>query len=160
MKKNDYISWDEYFMWVAILSWHRSKDPWTQVWACIIDIDKKIVWVWYNWLPTWCDDDCFPWQRDGDFEETKYAYVCHAEANAILNSTKTLKWATIYVSLFPCNECAKLIIQSWIKKIVYLSDKYTWTPANNASKKMLDASWIIYTQLETKLKDLSISFTL
>ena len=125
MKKNDYISWDEYFMWVAILSWHRSKDPWTQVWACIIDIDKKIVWVWYNWLPTWCDDNCFPWQRDGDFEETKYAYVCHAEANAILNSTKTLKWATIYVSLFPCNECAKLIIQSWIKKIVYLSDKYT-----------------------------------
>jgi len=145
-------------MWIAILSWHRSKDPSTQVWACIVDNDKKIIWVGYNWLPTWCCDNEFPWTRDWELHESKYAYVCHAEANAILNVMEKPKWSTIYVSLFPCNECAKLIIQSWISKIIYLSDKYSWTPWDIASKKMLDSAWIIYEKLNPEIEELVLNF--
>ncbi|MGL5573252.1 MAG: deoxycytidylate deaminase [Cetobacterium sp.] len=145
-------------MGVAILSAKRSKDPGTQVGACIVTPDKRIVGVGYNGLPAGCSDDEFPWDRDGDFLNSKYAYVCHAELNAILNSTKTLKGCTIYVDLFPCNECAKSIIQSGISEIVYLSDKYDNTDSNIASKKLLNAANIKLRQLDPKFDELVLNF--
>ncbi|MGL4653580.1 MAG: deoxycytidylate deaminase [Cetobacterium sp.] len=157
-KRVNYIDWDEYFMGVAILSAKRSKDPGTQVGACIVTPDKRIVGVGYNGLPAGCSDDEFPWNRDGDFLTSKYAYVCHAELNAILNSTKNLKGCTIYVDLFPCNECAKSIIQSGISEIVYLSDKYNNTDSNIASKKLLTAANIKLRQLEPKFDELILNF--
>lgn len=157
-KRANYIDWDEYFMGVAILSAKRSKDPGTQVGACIVTPDKRIVGVGYNGLPAGCSDDEFPWDREGDFLNSKYAYVCHAELNAILNSTKTLKGCTIYVDLFPCNECAKSIIQSGISEIVYLSDKYDNTDSNIASKKLLNAANIKLRQLDPKFDELVLNF--
>ena len=157
-KRANYIDWDEYFMGVAILSAKRSKDPGTQVGACIVTPDKRIVGVGYNGLPAGCSDDEFPWDREGDFLNSKYAYVCHAELNAILNSTKNLKGCTIYVDLFPCNECAKSIIQSGISEIVYLSDKYDNTDSNIASKKLLNAANIKLRQLDPKFNELVLNF--
>jgi len=137
-KRTDYISWDQYFMGIAILSGDRSKDPNTQVGACIVDQNKKVVGLGYNGLPRGLDDSDFPWDREGEFLETKYAYICHAELNAILNSTRdSLAGCSVYVSLFPCNECAKAIIQSGVTEVVYLSDKYALTDIIKASKKML-----------------------
>ena len=141
-KRTDYLAWDEYFMGVAVLSGKRSKDPNTQVGACIINEDKKIVGVGYNGFPKGCSDDMFSWKREGDFLDTKYPFVCHAEQNAILNSIKDLKNCTIYVALFPCHECAKSIIQSGIKEVVYLSDKYSGTDSNTASKMMFKSAEI------------------
>ncbi|MEA3414328.1 MAG: dCMP deaminase family protein [Nanoarchaeota archaeon] len=158
-KRNDYISWEEYFMGIAILSAQRSKDPSTQVGACIVDEDKKVVGTGYNGAPRGIDDKDFPWKREGDFLETKYAYVCHAELNAILNSTKeSLKNCTIYIALFPCNECAKAIIQSGIKKVVYLSDKYSKVPAFIASRKILNMAKIELVQLKPKLKKIELKY--
>lgn len=157
-KRANYIDWDEYFMGVAILSAKRSKDPGTQVGACIVTPDKRIVGVGYNGLPAGCSDDEFPWDREGDFLNSKYAYVCHAELNAILNSTKNLKGCTIYVDLFPCNECAKSIIQSGISEIVYLSDKYNNTDSNAASKKLLNAANVKLRQLDPKFDELVLNF--
>lgn len=157
-KRANYIDWDEYFMGVAILSAKRSKDPGTQVGACIVTPDKRIVGVGYNGLPAGCSDDEFPWDRDGDFLNSKYAYVCHAELNAILNSTKNLKGCTIYVDLFPCNECAKSIIQSGISEIVYLSDKYNNTDSNTASKKLLNAANVKLRQLDPQFDELVLNF--
>ncbi|WP_330111555.1 cytidine/deoxycytidylate deaminase family protein [Cetobacterium somerae] len=157
-KRANYIDWDEYFMGVAILSAKRSKDPETQVGACIVTPDKRIVGVGYNGLPAGCSDDEFPWDREGDFLNSKYAYVCHAELNAILNSTKNLKGCTIYVDLFPCNECAKSIIQSGISEIVYLSDKYNNTDSNTASKKLLNAANVKLRQLDPKFDELVLNF--
>lgn len=157
MRKN-YINWDDYFMGLALLSAMRSKDPNTQVGACIVNADKRVVGIGYNGLPRGCEDDDFPWEREGDFLETKYPYVCHAELNAILNSIKSLDGCTIYVALFPCNECTKAIIQSGIKEIVYLSDKYNGTDANKASKKMLDAAEVKYRKLETERKEIVLNF--
>ncbi|MCR5457309.1 MAG: dCMP deaminase family protein [Clostridiales bacterium] len=138
MKRQDYISWDQYFMGIALLSAERSKDNNTQVGACVVDENNKILSVGYNGMPAGCDDDKMPWEREGGFLETKYAYVCHAELNAILNYGKgSLKNAKIYVSLFPCNECTKAIIQSGIREVVYLSDKYADTEGTQASKFML-----------------------
>ncbi len=134
-------------MGLAHLSALRSKDPSTQVGACIVDSDKKVVSIGYNGMPRGCNDEDFPWNREGDMLNSKYAYVVHAELNAILNSPRSLKDCTIYVSLFPCNECAKAIIQSGIKKVVYESDKYDGTDANIASKKMLRAAGIELVQL-------------
>ena len=151
-KREDYISWDEYFMGVAILSAQRSKDPNTQVGACIVNDDRKILTVGYNGLPIGCSDDDFPWSREGDFLETKYAFVVHAELNAILNSPRSVKDCTIYVSLFPCNECAKAIIQSGVKKVVYESDKYDGTQGNIASKRMLKEAGIELYQLPYKVE--------
>ncbi|MGL4533722.1 MAG: deoxycytidylate deaminase [Fusobacteriaceae bacterium] len=156
MKKKDYISWDEYFMGVAILSGHRSKDPNTQVGACIVNSEKRIVGVGYNGFPAGCSDENFPWQNEGDFLNTKYAYVCHAELNAILNSVKSTKNCIIYVGLFPCNECAKSIIQSGISEIVYLSDKYSGTDSDIASKRMLDAAGVKYRKIENGTKKIMI----
>ena len=138
-KRSEYLSWDDYFMSVALLSAKRSKDPNTQVGACIINRQKRIVGVGYNGFPTGCSDDTLPWCREGDFLDTKYPYVCHAELNAVLNAISTdLRGCRIYVGLFPCNECTKVIIQSGISEIVYLSDKYRDSEQVQASKRMLD----------------------
>ncbi|MBP1529506.1 MAG: dCMP deaminase family protein, partial [Erysipelotrichaceae bacterium] len=141
----------EYFMGLAHLAGLRSKDPYTQVGAAIIDKDKKVVSMGYNGMPRGCNDEDFPWEREGGFLDTKYAYVVHAELNAILNSPRPVKDCTLYVSLFPCNECAKAIIQSGIKKIVYESDKYDGTDGNVASKKMLREAGIELEQLPYKV---------
>ena len=146
------ISWDEYFMGIAHLSSKRSKDPNTQVGACVVDQDNKIVTVGYNGMPRGVKDSEVPWAREGGFKETKYAYVVHAELNAILNTPRSLKGCTLYVSLFPCNECAKAIIQSGIKKIVYESDKYDGTDGNIVSKKMLKLAGIELVKLDYEVK--------
>lgn len=138
-KRQDYITWDEYFMSVAMLAGMRSKDPNSQVGACIVSEDNKILSMGYNGFPKDCSDDEFPWARQGDELNTKYFYVVHSELNAILNYRGgSLEGAKLYVTLFPCNECAKAIIQSGIRKVIYLSDKYADTDATRASKKMFD----------------------
>ena len=142
-KRDDYLSWDEYFMGIALMSALRSKDPNTQVGACIVNEKKRIVGVGYNGFPTGCSDDDLPWDREGDFLDTKYPYVCHAELNAVLNSISAdLNGCSTYIALFPCNECAKVLIQSGIKEVVYLSDKYADTDSVKASKKMFDQSGV------------------
>lgn len=149
-KRGNYISWDEYFMGIALLSGKRSKDPNTQVGACIVK-DNKIIGMGYNGLPKGCDDDEYPWDKEGDFLNTKYPYIVHAELNAILNSIHSnLKDSIIYVALFPCNECAKAIIQSGIKKVVYLSDKYKDSDVFKASRKLFNSAGVILEQLDIK----------
>lgn len=146
-KREDYITWDEYFMGVAILSGMRSKDPSTQVGACIVSADNKILSMGYNGFPTGCSDDEFPWTREGAPLENKYLYSTHSELNAILNYRGgSLEGAKLYVSLFPCNECAKAIIQAGIKTIIYDCDKYAGSDSVVASKRMLDAAGVRYYQ--------------
>ena len=146
-KRKDYISWDEYFMGVAQLAGLRSKDPNTQVGACIVSPDNKILSMGYNGLPLGCSDDEFPWAREGETLETKYPFTVHSELNAILNYRGgTLEGAKIYVTLFPCNECAKAIIQSGIRTLIYDSDKYADSDSVVASKRRLDAAGVIYRQ--------------
>ena len=150
-KRSDYLSWDEYFMAVALLSAQRSKDPNTQVGACVANEQNKIVGVGYNGFPWGCSDDELPWAREGTFLDTKYPYVCHAEVNAVLNSiTYNLNNCRIYVGLFPCNECTKIIIQAGIREIIYMSDKYKATDTVRASKRMLDHAGISYRRFESK----------
>ncbi len=157
-KRADYITWDEYFMGVAQLAGMRSKDPHTQVGSCIVSADHKILSIGYNGLPKGCDDDQFPWTNQGDGLDTKYPFVTHSELNAILNYRGgNLEGSTIYVSLFPCNECAKAIIQAGITTIVYDSDKYAATPATMASKRMLDAAGVRYYQYQRTGRKLEIS---
>ena len=157
MKRADYINWDEYFMGVAMLAARRSKDPNTQVGACIVSADNIIISTGYNGMPKGCSDDEFPWEREG--AETKYPYVVHAELNAILNASgRDLKGSRLFVALFPCNECAKAIIQSGVKEVVYLSDKYDGTPMNMASKRMLDSAGVKYQQLRTGIKSITLDF--
>lgn len=147
LKKTDYLKWDEYFMGIALLSAERSKDPSTSVGACIVSEANKILSVGYNGMPIGCSDDDFPWEREGEPLKTKYLYVCHAELNALLNYTGTsLKGSRIYTTLFPCNECTKAIIQSGIKKVIYLSDKYHETDSTIASKNMLRAAGVKFEQ--------------
>ena len=142
-KREGAIQWDDYFMAIAFLSAKRSKDPSTQVGACIVNADRRIVGIGYNGFPRGCSDEVLPWARDGDFLDTKYAYVCHAEVNAILNKNSSdVSGCTIYVALFPCNECAKMIIQSGIKEVAFLDDKYHDTPAMTASRRMLDMAGV------------------
>lgn len=147
-KRKDYISWDEYFMGVAMLSGKRSKDPNTQVGCCIVSQDNKILSMGYNGLPRGCSDDVFPWTREGDDPlETKYIYTVHSELNAILNYRGgSLEGAKLYVSLFPCNECAKAIIQSGIKEVIFDDNKYCDTAAVKASMRMFDAAGVRYHQ--------------
>ena len=150
-KRKDYLSWDEYFMSIAKLTAGRSKDPNTQVGACIVSSDNRLLSTGYNGAPNNFHDDKFPWERTGNPLETKYMYVCHAEANAIDNYRgykKEFEGARIYVDLFPCNECAKRIIQSGIKEVVYLSDKYKDTDSTKASKLMFDTCGVKYRQME------------
>lgn len=158
MKRNNYISRDQYFMSVALLSAQRSKDPLTQVGACLVNDDKVIVGTWYNWFPKWCSDDIFPRDKNSDNAiENKHSYVVHAEVNAILNANATTKWTTMYVWLFPCNECAKILIQSGIKKIIYGSDSKAWREDNIASKRMLDSAGIEYKQFQSSWEILTIA---
>ena len=157
MKRTDYISWDEYFMGIAMLAAKRSKDPSTQVGACIVSPENIIISTGYNGMPKGCSDDEFPWGRDG--EDAKYPYVVHAELNAILNANgRSLQGSRLYVALFPCNECAKAIIQSGIREVVYLSDKYSGSAENVASKRMLNAAGVKITPLQSKVDSLTISF--
>ncbi|MBU1145482.1 MAG: dCMP deaminase family protein [Firmicutes bacterium] len=148
MKRTNYISWDEYFMGVAYLSSLRSKDDSSQVGACIVNQKNRIVGIGYNGFPVGCDDSVFPWEREGNFLNTKYAYVVHAEPNAILNSTVDLEGSRMYVTLFPCNECAKLIIQSGIKEVIFLSEKYSGSEVDIAAKKLFLAAKVTYRQLK------------
>ena len=144
MKRKDYISWDQYFMGIALLSAQRSKDDHTQVGACLVNDHNKILSVGYNGMPIGCSDDDMPWEREGDDPlETKYVYSTHSELNAILNyNGGSLAGAKLYVSLFPCNECAKAIIQAGIAEIVYADDKYNGTPGTLASRRMLKAAGV------------------
>ncbi len=160
MKRTDYITWDEYFMGISLLAAMRSKDPSTQVGACIVNEDNIIISTGYNGFPKGCNDDVFPWERENiEMNKTKYPYVVHAELNAILNSGgRSLKGARIYVALFPCNECAKAIIQSGIKEVVYLSDKYAETDSVRASKQMLDNAGVKYRRLEVEKESILLSF--
>ena len=158
-KRKDYISWDEYFMGVALLSAKRSKDPGTQVGACIVNQKNKIVGAGYNGLPAGCDDDEFPWDKTGEFLQTKYPYVCHAELNAILNNIgMDLHGCRIYTALFPCNECAKAIIQAGITEVIYLSDKYAGNETSVASKRMLDKAGVKYRKVTPSIKKIELSF--
>ena len=157
MKRIGYLSWDGYFMGIALLSAQRSKDSNTQVGACIVSEENKILSVGYNGMPIGCSDDEMPWGKEGEALETKYPYVCHAELNAILNyNGGSLKGAKLYTTLFPCNECAKAIIQSGIKEIVYLEDKYATTDSVKASKKMFDLVHISYKPYKIENKDITL----
>jgi dCMP deaminase len=158
-KRTGYITWDEYFMGVALLSAKRSKDPSTQVGACIVNDKNKIVGAGYNGLPTGCNDDDFPWEKQGEFLGTKYPYVCHAELNAILNNIGIdLHGCKIYTALFPCNDCSKAIIQAGISEVIFLSDKYAGTEAARASRRMLETAGVTYRKVETKIGELLLSF--
>ena len=157
MKRTDYISWDEYFLGIAMLAARRSKDPSTQVGACIVSPDKIIISTGYNGMPKGCSDDEFPWNREG--EDNKYPYVVHAELNAILNASgRDLRGSRLYVALFPCNECAKAIIQSGVEEVIYLSDKYGDSMSSLASKRMLDAAGVKYTAMKTDLQELVLDY--
>ena len=157
MKRSDYISWDEYFMGIAMLAARRSKDPNTQVGACIVSQDNIIISTGYNGMPKGCSDDEYPWEREG--AQTKYPYVVHAELNAILNASgRDLRGSRIYVALFPCNECAKAIIQSGVKEVLYLSDKYLGSMGNLASKRMLNAAGVQYTKLKMEHDAITLDF--
>ena len=158
-KREGYLSWDDYFMSVALLSGKRSKDPSTQVGTCIVNKNNIIESIGYNGLPKGCSDDEFPWDKEGETLKTKYPFVVHAELNAILNSKgKDLSGCRIYVALFPCNECAKAIIQSGISEVIYLSDKYANTDSVKASKLMLKCAGVKLTQLEATHEKIELSF--
>lgn len=145
MKREDYLTWDQYFMGVALLSAQRSKDSHTQVGSCIVNDENKILSMGYNGMPTGCNDDDMPWEREGEPLLTKYFYVCHAELNAILNySGGSLKGSRVYTTLFPCNECTKAIIQAGIKEVIYLSDKYADSDSTKAAKRMFDLTGVRY----------------
>ena len=157
-KRKGYLAWDEYFMAVAKLSGMRSKDPSTQVGACIVGKGNRILSIGYNGAPNGFNDDKFPWGRSGENLDTKYPYVCHAELNAIVNfrgDRKDLEDAKIYVDLFPCNECAKIIVQSGIKEVIYLSDKYANSENNIASRRIFDECGVKYSKLKLE-KDIKI----
>ena len=158
-KRKDYINWDDYFMGVSLLAAERSKDPSTQVGACIVSEDNRILSTGYNGFPQGCSDDDFPWNRNAEIGETKYNFVVHAELNAILNAGgKSLHGSRIFVSLFPCHECAKAIIQSGVKEVVYLSDKYNGTESDNASKRMLTAAGVKFTKIKPTKAQLILNF--
>ncbi len=149
MKRTDYLSWDEYFMGIALLSARRSKDPSTAVGACIVGVDNRILSLGYNGMPAGCSDDEFPWGREGNPLETKYLFVCHAEHNAILNyNGGSIKGSRIYTTLFPCNECTKAIIQSGVKEIIYMDDKYPDSDSVIAAKMMMRAAGVNFRQYE------------
>ena len=158
-KRKDYISWDEYFMSIAKLSAMRSKDPSTQVGACIVDKDNRIVSIGYNGFLNGCSDEDFPWSREGEFLETKYPYVVHAEQNAILNARgKSLEGCRIYVNLFPCHDCARNIIQSGIKSVYYLEDKYAESDSTKAAKYMFEKAKIELIHFKPQVDKIEINF--
>lgn len=160
-QRTDYLTWDEYFMGIACLSALRSKDPSTQVGACIVSEDNRILSIGYNGAPNGFEDKYFPWDREGEVLNTKYPFVCHAELNAISNymgNKRDCNGARIYVTLFPCENCTKLIIQNGIKEIIYLSDKYKDTDGVKASKIMLEECGVKYTEYpQEKRKNLTLT---
>ncbi len=156
-ERQDYLSWDEYFMGIAMLSAMRSKDPNTQVGACIVGEDNRILSLGYNGMPIGCSDQNMPWGSDGDPLATKYPFVCHAELNAILNSkSRMLSGATLYTTLFPCNECAKAIIQAGIRTVVYAQDKYADTDGVKASKKMFEMTGVQFRQYQMQGREIAL----
>lgn len=156
-KRSDYLSWDQYFMGIALLSAQRSKDPSTQVGACIVNKENKILSIGYNGFPIGISDDDLPWGKTSKNPlETKYPYVCHAELNAILNNNQNLKNSSLYVSLFPCNECTKMIIQSGIKRVIYATNHYQDTDGVKASTKMLELANIICEQYKFIKQDITL----
>jgi len=159
-KRQDYLPWDDYFLAVAFLSAMRSKDPSTQVGACIVNEQKRIVGIGYNGFPRGCNDDELPWGKENeDKSKTKYMYVCHAEMNAIMNkNSSTVESCTMYVALFPCNECAKIIIQAGLKEVIYFSDKHSQKPETIASKRMLEMAGIKYRQFVPSKAQITIDF--
>lgn len=157
MKYDKYISWDEYFMGIALLSSMRSKDPNTRVGACIVNNDNHIVSIGYNGLPVGCSDDEYPWGNQGEQLDTKYPYVCHAELNAILNTRSPLKGCRIYTALFPCNECTKAIIQAGIEEVIYMSDKYHDTDMCKASRAMLKSAGVVFREYEKTNREINLS---
>ncbi len=158
-KREDYISWDEYFMGIAELSAMRSKDPNTQVGACIVNDKKRIVGIGYNGFPVGCSDDELPWGREAESElKTKYPYVVHAELNAVLNSTVKLEGCTMYTIMFPCNECTKIIIQSGIDEVIYMYDPYDDEDSTKAAKRMMDMAGVDYRQYRPEAEELTIDF--
>ena len=171
MKRKEFLSFDDYFMSVALLSAQRSKDPNRQVGACIVNASQRIVGIGYNGFPTGCSDDVLPWKGREDptrkesapmtvthsMLETKYPYVCHAELNAIMNSNMELRGCVIYCTLFPCNECAKLIIQSGICEVIYLSDKNHNEPSWVASRRLLELGGIKYAAHSPETHSISLS---
>ncbi|MCR5797954.1 deoxycytidylate deaminase [Eubacterium xylanophilum] len=158
MKNQNYLSWDQYFMGIALLSAQRSKDPHTQVGACIVDSDNRILSVGYNGMPRGCSDDEYPWGNTGEELQTKYLYVCHAELNSLLNYSGTdLKGASIYTTLFPCNECTKALIQAGIKNVIYMDDKYATTASVVAAKRMMDSVGINYRKYEFKDREVHLN---
>ena len=158
-KREDYINWDDYFMGVALLAAQRSKDPSTQVGACIVDETNRILSTGYNGFPKGCSDDAFPWNRNAEEGETKYPFVVHAELNAILNNRgKSLADSKIYVALFPCHECAKAIIQAGINEVIYLSDKYKDTTSDANSRRMLESAGVKLTKLKPTKKSILLNF--
>jgi len=160
-KKKDYISWHEYFMGITLLARLRSKDPVTQTGACIVDSDNKIVSIGYNGAPIGLSDDDFPWRiKTGNYADMKYPYICHAELNAIvIANPKNLRGCKIYTTVFPCNECVKLIIQSGIKEILYLSDKHSDSDMNKAAKYMIDKVGIRCIRLDMLGKKIVLDFS-
>ena len=158
MKREEYLSWDEYFMGIAVLSAKRSKDPSTQVGACIVNKDNRIISVGYNGMPRCCSDDEFPWDKNDNPLDSKYLYVCHAELNAILNCDRgNVRDCICYTTLFPCNECAKAIIQSGISEVVYMEDKYAYSDSVVASKKMFDTAGVKYRLYNKSGKEVNIN---
>lgn len=152
-KRLNYLGWDETFMLLSNLMAMRSKDPNSQIGACIVNKNNVIVGVGYNGFPRGCSDDVFPWDRESkNVLKSKYTYVVHAEANAILNANKSVKNCKLYVNLFPCNECAKMIIQSGIKQVIYSNNKYKDLPVFKASKKMLKHAGVKVTKYIPKNK--------
>lgn len=158
-KREDYLDWPEYFMAIACLSAQRSKDPSTQVGACIVSPDNKIVGIGYNGMPNKCSDDLLPWSREADDElSKKYLYVCHAEMNAIVNKNSfDVKGCTVYVTLFPCNECAKIMIQSGIKEVIYMSDKYHDDEESTAARRMFELAGVAFRPFEMKRKSITLN---
>ena len=158
MKREEYLSWDEYFMGIAVLSAKRSKDPSTQVGACIVNKDNRIMSVGYNGMPRCCSDDEFPWDKNDNPLDSKYLYVCHAELNAILNCDRgNVRDCICYTTLFPCNECVKAIIQSGISEVVYMEDKYADSDSVVASKKMFDTAGVKYRLYNKSGKEVNIN---
>ena len=158
MKREEYLSWDEYFMGIAVLSAKRSKDPSTQVGACIVNKDKRIISVGYNGMPRCCSDDEFPWDKNENPLDSKYLYVCHAELNAILNCDRgNVRDCICYTTLFPCNECAKAIIQSGMSEVVYMEDKYADSDSVIASKRMFDTAGVKYRLYNKSGKEVNIN---
>lgn len=145
-------SWDETFMRMAHVISDRSKDPSTQVGSVVVDSDNVVVGLGYNGFPRGIKNTDLPWDRDGSFEDTKYAYICHAEENAIYNSNNSTKNCKLYSTLFPCNECAKTIIQNGIKEVIYEDDKYAGTPEHKASVRMFKLAKVDFRKYKSNMK--------